>query len=1072
MNNAFRKSSRRAVKKSIIRFVSLILISFLGACVFAGLAAVSPNMRRVGDAYYDKQNVMDVRILSTYGFTQEDVQAIADTKGVNSVMPSYTLDAMGEVEDKNYTFRLNGLPDISQIDNYINRLELVEGSWPENENEVIIVRTTDGLKNISIGSKIILNESSNPTIADSLDRTTYTVAGVADSTYYLSFMQGNTSIGNGMIDYVLYVPEKNFIVDGYTDLYVTIEGAKSLSTFEDEYFQGTKSTVEELKTLAREREEYRYGIYKEDIAKGKEEYKEAKERVETELADAQKQLKEGAEKLEDAKKQYKEGMDEYTKQEAQAEEKLSSAKETLDSILVQIEEAEVNIIAQESAFHEGEIQLANARTELDNGWNIYHDLWDELKKIEELPEAEKNELESSKSKLMQEKQRLEQGEAEYTEKAEELEQGRIHLQTAKEAIAASRISYQQGLDQYNSQEIEADNKLSKGKLELKEAAEQIEKGEEELAQRQNEYEEGSSEALQQLADAEQEITDAVQKLKDMGDPHWYVLDRNKNESFKSYYDTTKNMQELSTVFPVIFYMVAALVCLTTMTRMVEEDRTLIGTFKALGYSNGKIARRYLEYAAAASLIGGTVGVLVGFWLIPTLIWDAYGMIFMLPKMNPQIYVDIAVWAIAATMLTICLFTGISVKKTLSESPASLMRPKAPKSGQRVFLERIKPIWSRLSFGRKVTVRNIGLNKRRLIMTLMGIAGCTALVVTAFGAKNAVRSIMEDQFGVIFRYNVTVGFHGDTPSDELLDRMENEKYFERYVEVLRKSAQVEGKDNSSYSVFIVSPKDSTVFADYVNFITPMKRDTIPFTDNSVIVSEKLAMNLDIGIGDSLEVSYIGESEPHSVTVTGITENYTFNYIYIGKSAYKESFNNLPGYNQFFAVTKDVHTDEAIKSYLSKASDLGSVSFAEEFMGNIKTSMNSVDNIIWILIIAAGLLALVVIYNLTNINVGERQRELATLKVLGFYDRETYQYIYREIIILSIIGSVLGIFGGIFLYRSVIATVEPDMIFMNRQLTWHGYVGTFVLTMFFTWLVNQFIKPRIRNIDMLESLKSIE
>ena len=1184
MNNAFRKSSRRAVKKSIIRFVSLILISFLGACVFAGLVAVSPNMRRAGDTYYDKQNVMDARILSTFGFTKEDVQAIGDTEGVGSVMAGYTIDAIGTVEDKDYTFRLNSLPDSKKKDTYINRLDLLEGKWPARENEVVIVLPTVGLKNISVGSTITLNKSSNSAIGDTLDKTTYTVTGVAESAYYISFMQGSTSIGNGMIDYVLYVPEKNFIVDGYTDLYVTIEGAKERNTFTDEYFDGTSPVIKELKDLAAEREEIRYNTIKSDIIDGQKEYEESEEKVNTELADAQKQLEEGIEKIPEAKESYEEGLAEYTRKKADAEKQLSSAKEELDSALARIEEAEETISTQKAAFAEGERQLSNARAELDNGWSAYNDAWDEINEAEgtlaekkgELDTAQQNfdiaagtiesetgmtveqveaylpymkerldelirqyhileeqyqklveqvgpdnpaalklyqqlkamdsevlqmkelygslselvaaktqieqgwqsydaaveELNNGKLKLTEEVKKLEEGETVYQEKAAEMENARVQLKEAEETIASGRADYTQGLALFNSQKKEADRKFADAKAELDDAAKEIEKGERELTEKQQEFEEGKTDALQQLADAKQEIRDAKQELKDLGEPHWYVLDRNRNESFVNYYDTITKMQELSSVFPVIFFMVAALVCLTTMARMVDEDRTLIGTFKALGYSNGRIAGRYLSYAAGASIIGSVAGVLFGFWLIPTMVWDAYGMVFALPDMTPEIYFDIAALSIASTTSIICLATGVSVKKTLAESPASLMRPKAPKSGQRVFLENIKPIWNRLSFTKKVTVRNLGLNKRRLVMTLMGIVGCTALVVTAFGAKNAVTSIVDEQFGTIFHYNVTVGFNEDTPSQELTKMMGNEEYIERYVEVMRKSAEVEGEDNKSYSVFIVSPENSSVFADYVTFTGSNKKGKDVFTDDSVIVTEKLAMDLGIGVGDSLEISYLEEDKGHKVTITGITENYTFNYVYIGEHAYGESFEELPEYNQFYGVTKDNHTEEEVKTYLSKASDLGIVSFTDDLMGNIKTSINSVDNIIWILIIAAGLLAFVVIYNLTNINVGERQRELATLKVLGFYDNETYSYIYREIIILSIIGCAIGLLGGIFLYRAVVTTVEPDMIFMNRHLTWQGYAGAGALTMFFTWLVNQCMKPRIRNIDMLESLKSVE
>lgn len=1346
---AFKKSTRRAVKSTATRFVSIVLISFLGAGVFAGLAAVSPNMRRVGDAYYDRQNVMDARMLSTYGFTDEDVAAIRDTEGISGVMASYTVDAAGTVGDKDYTFRINGLPETRDAasPDYMNQLNMVDGRWPEARGEAVIIRSSVGLKNITLGSTVALNEHSNDALADSLGRLEYTIVGVAESPYYLSFMQGNTAVGGGMINYVLYVPRENFIVDGYTDLYVTFQGAKEQNAFENTYSDVVAGPVERLEALADERETLRYDGFRSDLADARQEYadadREADEKLadakaelengETELSDAKEEyakglaeyntqkadadrqladargkLNKGATELADAKKKYADGLAEYAAQKADADRQLADAKEKLedseteladakekcadglaeyaaqkadadrqladakaklDDAAAKIADGESQLAKKKREYASAKSDLSSARAQLSSGWAEYNTkaaaleegkaalaenkgkldaaqaeydagasaaeaatgmtmeeieaalpamkvqldslsqlaqlkaaldadpsneqtqtMWQGALAAAGLDEAQAiaqiSQLEALRAQytqlagLVSAKSTLAQSWAKYNASSEQIAEGAAQLAAAKKTLesggdqvaagsaqlraAAAKLSaaedelaqaksaYQDGLaeyankkaeadtkladaqaeltdaaaqisdgetklsdgwkeydvkkaeadtkladaqaeltdaagqiadgeselssgwKEYNDKKAEADTKLADARAELNDAAAQIADGETKLADGWQEYEDKKLEASTELSDAKQKIDDAEKKLSDLGKPKWYVLDRDLNESYVSYKGDTQRMHDLATVFPAVFYLVAALVCLTTMTRMVDEDRTLIGTFKALGYSNGKIAGRYLSYAASASLIGSLGGIAFGFWLIPTIVWGAYSIVFALPDLTPAFYLGIGILSACMTVLVTTLFTGIAVRNSLRESPADLMRPKAPKSGKRVFLERVKPVWSRLTFTQKVTVRNLGLNKKRLLMSIVGILGCTALVVTALGAKNAVRAIMDDQFGGIFHYQATIGFNGEEPSKELTDLLADGAYFEKTDQILHGSAEaaLDEEGGDAYNVYVVSPKNAEQLTDYITLYDPTAKAEFSFTGDSAVITEKLAQNLKVGAGDTIWVKYLDGDERHPVKVTAVTRNYTFNYVYLGERAYEAAFGEKPAYNQFLAVTVPGHTDDDVKEYLSQAPDLGAVSFTNDVMGNIRTSINSVNTIIWILIIAAGMLAFVVLYNLTNINVGERQRELATLKVLGFYNRETYGYIFRETAILSIIGGLAGLLAGVFLYRAVISTVEPDMILLTRELVWQGYLGAAALTALFTWIVNQCMKPRIKSIDMLESLKSVD
>ena len=1367
MKSAFQKSSARAVKSTSTRFISIVLISFLGAGIFAGLAATSPNMKRVGNDYYDQQNVMDVRLLSTYGFTDEDMEAIRGTEGVSGVMASYSVDSAGSVEDKDYTFRINGLSavlDASDPD-YINQLKMVGGRMPENDNEAIIIQPSIGLKNITLGSTVSLKESSNDALPDTLDRLSYTIVGIAESPYYLSFMQGNTSVGSGKIDYVLYVTRDNFIVDGYTDMYVTVAGAKELEAFEDIYFDHAEVTVERLEALAGERQTLRRDEFQSDLTEAKQEYADADREADEKLADARTELEDGDKELADAKKKYADGLieydekkadadkqlaeaqdkltdaekelvdakrkytdgleeynrqkadaekqlaeardkltdaekeladakrkyadglEEYNRQKADADRQLAEAREELDNAAQKIADGESELSAKKKEFSQAKSALNAARGELDSGWASYGSKASELETgkltlaesktqldgaqaeydagaaaaeaqtgmtVDEIeaalpsmvsqlneskaqydalsqlaalksardaatPETQEYDalnqqyegalqaagltgqqaeylfsqldamqaqiqtvqaqydqlaglvagkqalarkwteynnallqIEQGEAQLAAARQALESGEAEYSSKSAELDSARRKLSAAENELSSAKQAYQSGLTEYNEKKAEAETKLGEAQAELNDAsvkiadgekelaqgwqeyydkkaeaetklteaqaelndasvkiadgekelaegwqeyynkkaeadtkladareelstaAKEIADGEKELADGWQEYEDKKLEASTELADAKIKIEDAQKKLADMGEPKWYVLDRNMNEAFVTYKGDTERMSDLATVFPLVFFLVAALVCLTTMTRMVDEDRTLIGTFKSLGYTNARIAGRYLSYAASASLIGSVIGIIGGFWLIPTIIWGAYGIVFALPQLTPAFYLGIGFLSVFATVFITTLSTGIAAKNTLKDSPADLLRPKAPKSGKRVFLEYVKPVWGRLTFTQKVTVRNLGLNKKRLLMSLVGIIGCTALVVTALGASTAVRRIVNDQFGSIFIYNITVGFNNETPSDELTERLSDEDYFEKTDMFLYSVAEASLKsdDSEAFAMYVVSPKTAEGFSDYVSLSDSETQEPLAFSEDSAIITEKLALNLNIGVGDTLMVKYLDEDEGHSVKVTGITTNYAMNFMYIGKNAYANAFEEDPEYNQFYGIMTGGHTSDEVKTYLSPAPDIGSVSFTDDLMGNIKTSVQSVNKIIWILIIAAGMLAFVVLYNLTNINIGERQRELATLKVLGFYDKETFSYIFRETAILSVIGAIVGLLAGIFLYTAVITTVEPDMILLTRSLSWQSYLLAAILTLFFTWLVNQCMKPRIKNIDMLESLKSVD
>ena len=1206
----FHKSSRRVVRSTLSRFVSLMIISFLGAGVFAGLWAVSPNMTRVGDEYYSSQNVHDVRLLSTYGFTDADVDAVSKADGVKSVMASHYIDASGSVGEKDYTFRVDGLPSDAGSDDedYINRVELVEGRLPTSDDECVIVEPSTGLKGIGVGSTISLSSESNDKLDESLSNTTLKVVGVVKSADYISFMVGSTSVGSGSIDFVLYTPDGNFTVDGYTDLYVTVDGASSLDQFRQAYLDKVGGTTASLEEVKEKRQTLRYDTLWDELNQAWDEYRTSKASTEQTLSQALGQLSDGASKIATAKSQYQSGLEQYEEKSASASSQLSVAQSQLQSAASQISSGQGQIDSKESEYasaasqlssarsalddKEAELaqkkaeyqsaadQLASARSQLDEATGQYQqglsayqqkeqdyeegesqyqaavqslaatrqDLdakqtayqqalaqaqamdegderdaalaqleqtraqldaaeegYSEAKsqldaKASELASA-KQQLDAAKSQLDATKEQIDQGETDYSAKAQQLSQAKAQIDAAEAAISSAegsysekasqlsqarsqldaaetklsqaKASYQEKYQEYVSASQSASSQLSAAKEELDSAKEQIEQAEAELAQKQAQYDDAKSQADQALSDAYDELTQKQSDLESMGDPKWYAFDRTKNEGYVMYKNDVERMEDLATVFPLIYFVVAALVCLTAMTRMVEEDRTLIGTFKALGFSNRTIAGRYLLYAGVASVTGGTIGTLVGFQLIPSIIWGAYGIAYTLPELHPAVYVGIGAASVAAMCAVTLLATLATVMGSLRETPASLMRPKAPRSGKRVLLEYVRPLWRRLSFTQKVTFRNLFLNKRRLLTSLVGIAGCTALVVAACGSYARVNTISSDQFDGVWHYDATVGY--DTDDSTAVSQVLSDKSLVSDSAVVSseaaEAAQSSGASDTK-DITVVCPQDSSSIGSLITMYDPDTGSDVQFGDDSVVITEKLSIMFGVHAGDKIWVKFVTDDSWHELTVTAVTRNYTMNYVYVGKSAYQKAFGSAPTFDRSLVRMADGVSTSELSKRLDGVDGVSFVSLTSDTAQDINTSISSVNTIVLVLVISSGLLAFVVIYNLTTINVAERQREIATLKVLGFYERECNSYILREIWLTAAMGIAIGLWLGSYLYDAILATVEPDVVLLLRTVTPASYLAAAALMVAFTWIVNQCVKPSIRGIDMLESLKSVE
>lgn len=565
-------------------------------------------------------------------------------------------------------------------------------------------------------------------------------------------------------------------------------------------------------------------------------------------------------------------------------------------------------------------------------------------------------------------------------------------------------------------------------------------------------------------------------LADSDDWEWYVLTRESSYSFRDYESSANRMKAIATVFPLFFIIVAGLVCLTTMTRMVEEQRGLIGTYKALGYGKGTIALKYVSYALAASLVGGIIGCIIGLRLFPYIIYDSWNIIYQLPSITYASHTLLSVVAVLSLVLVTLIATLYSCYYELSEEPSVLMRPKAPKSGKKILLEHTF-IWKHMSFTRKVTMRNIFLYKKRFFMTVIGIAGCGALITAGFGIKDSVQSIIDNQYGQIIYYDDILVFNNNADTESIKNVADNIAKDEYYKDSLMDYAytsdvKVSG-ESDDYSTEITVVSNEQDYKDFVTFRSRKDKSELELTDSGVIITEKLAKDLSVKAGDTILIQDDNNKQV-SVNVTGVMEMYINNYIFMTSDYFNQVFGYTPDNNRILGkLTGDDETVQAAigDRYLTDSS-VKSLTFVKANISRFENMIQSLDLVTWVLIISAGMLAFVVLYNLTNVNISERIREIATIKVLGFYDTEVGEYVYRENIILTLIGGVFGLLLGVALHSYIMTTIELDGVMFGAKINISSFLISYGITILFSLLINLIMYPSLKKIPMVESLKSVE
>ena len=1029
MRSAFGKEVARSITHSLGRFVAIAAIVALGTGFYAGLRMTCPDMKLAADAYTDATSLMDVRVVSTLGLSEDDVSALEAVDGVEAVMPARETDVMALISGEQYPLRIHSLDasassstqpsDIeisSEDDGYLNRVALASGRWPENPNECVV--SADRVMNTPtvLGDTVSVCEGTID-LDDVLSTREYTIVGTVHSSYYISSVNmGATSLGSGTIQQYMYVPDGAFSSDyPYTEAFLTVAGARNEIAGSDAYNSIVADALANVEAIAPAREQARYDDLRSDaqskLDDARAEYEQQRSDAEAQLNDALAQLNSAATTIAQSESDLAQGQAAYDAGVAELASQRAVAQERFSSAEAQIAEGEKNLAALKQAFGESDPRVVQAQAQID---------------------ASRAQLEAGRS----------EAQAQFVSAQSTLDASAAQLQSGRASLEQGRSEYYSGLA---------------------------------------EYEENRAKANEEFADVEAELAEAQKKIDDIEMPSWLVMDRAKNYGSESFTSDAERVDHIAQVFPFIFFLVAALVSLTTMTRMVEEERVLIGTFKALGYSRARITMKYIIYAAIASVVGSALGIAVLSLVLPTVIMEAYAIIYYVPHGMVSIDLPLALLSAGLGVGVTLVATWAAALNTLREQPAHLMLPRAPKAGKRILLERVRPLWRRLSFSWKITCRNLFLYKKRFVMTLIGIAGCTALLLTGLGLQNSINDIIDKQFGELIGYNVVVR-GSDDMAQESRDRVDalltdvGEATLSSHAQMTSMIAV--GSQGTDSSVTVIVPENDDEFAGFWNMRERLSGNPVSIGDDGVVVTEKLATMLGVGVGGQVvlaEPDDMGNatSDTKTLTITAVMENYIGNYVMVGRSAYAEVFAEEPHFTTSYALmTTNADARADFTDQVREVEGVKTVAYNDETIDTYRTMLRSVNMIVVVLVVAAAMLAFIVLYNLTNINITERVREIATLKVLGFTPREVDQYIFRETILLSILGCVVGLALGVFLEGFVIVTAEVDQVMFGRDIHASSFVIAFFLTMVFTVFVTFVMRRKLAAVDMIESLKSNE
>lgn len=1054
--NVLKKDFLMEIKGSLGRFLSIFFIVALGVSLFVGLTATEPDMISSGDTYADENRLMDIKVVSTYGLTQKDLDGVKRLPSVEEAEGSYSTDLLCSVGDNMEVLHVMSFTE------EMNQITVTQGRLPKTEKECVIDEVFLAATEYEIGDELELKSGTEAEISDSLKGDVFTIVGACNSPLYFGEARGSSTIGKGTVGGFLILLPEAFAMDVYTEIFVTVKGAQDAMAFTEEYDLLVEEALEHLQLI----QDVRCEIRKDDLAE-----------------DAQLQI-------DDARNELNEKKNEAEKLLQENEDKLDAAALELELGKLQIETGKIGIESGKAQIESGKAQLEAGRVELEAGKaelikskEIYEQIMEPLRSEKENLETQLTDLENSLNDLMPEQQEEVRNVIQSLRDGISELEGEIRTITSEfEAEMAAgeqqMIEAEQVLKEKEAELLAAEKELLAAEKKLKDSQAQLSSGSNEIASGREELDDARKEMESQIADGEDKIREAEEEIAELEMPVWYIFDRSSIPEYEGYGDNAERIGALSVVFPGMFFMVAALISLTTMTRMVEEQRVQIGTLKALGFSDFSIIKKYLYYALAATLGGSLFGVLVGEKLFPFVIIAAYKMTVY--KHLPYILIPYR-WGyalMAAFIAVLCTggATILSCYRELLSQAAALMRPEAPKIGKRTLVESVPFLWKRLNFTWKSSIRNLFRYKKRFFMTLFGIGSCMGLLMVGFGLRDSITSIADFQYGELQLYGSSV-YLSDSMKDEQRTELEHylkgNRKIDHYMSAHMSNLTLSNGEEETEAYLMVAG-DLSVIDEFFVYRDRKSKERYELNEEGVILTEKASKLLGVKAGDEIFISNEGKNE-EKVRVASVCENYAGHFLYMTSSYYEKIYEEEITYNNILIKTEQGVSDqelEKIGEEILEFEDILNVQYTTDQSAQLNGMVVALDKVMILLIVVAGMLSFVVLYNLNNINITERRRELATLKVLGFYNMEVAKYVYRENILLTFLGVLVGCVAGRLLHYFTVITVEVDVAMFGREVSLFSYVICAIFTVGFSVLVNWFMYFKLKKIDMVESLKSVE
>lgn len=1108
---ALHKDIRKSITHSMGRFISIMLLMLLGSFALVGLFVTGPNMRETGTHYFNELNVADITILSTYGLDESEIECINNASNILDVEYSYLKDVV--IEDTITSFRIFSKSE------RISQYELVEGNFPTENDEIAIASKYQG--EYEIGDTIKFTEKADEAGNTVLKQTEFTIVGFINSSdIIISINNGQSTSGTGELEGYAIVNEDVFDSDVYMMAKLTFTDTQNLDYFSDEYSEIVQEHKMELKELLEDQQDIRFASikseYQEEIDNAQKEVDDAKQELEdarvelenasNEIAENEKLLADAASEISSSEKTLKSKQSEYDNSVDEYNQKLEEYNSNLDALNAsksELESAKSEISSSQQELDNNLQTLENAKSEYSSGISKLTSTISNLENLINSSSASDEELYKYQTQLSLYSAQLEAVTNEYeTFMSETYTPGIIAINAAQDTInqkneeieAAEKTiteseetlnSAKSQLDSASKELASAKSQLSSGYTKLANAKKEYNSGVNELNNAKAEYEdakkefdEKEAEALAEIADAESEIADAQDTLDALEKPTYSVYNRAEAPGGYGYeiYETIADIVDsLARIFPVFLYFVAALVTLTTMTRFVSEERINIGTLKSLGYEDKDIIKKFTIYGAIAGLTGTILGIILGHTLMPYIVYSAYRGGYTLPAMELHFHIGISITAIILSLVSSVIPTYIVAKKALQEKPAELLLPKAPKAGSKIFLERLTLIWNKLSFTKKVTARNIFRYKSRMFMTIFGVAGAAALLFAGFSVQSSISGINKRQFEELLKYDIIVSVNDNIDEEESneIDSLLNSSDIKSYMSIYYESATKESETDGTQKISIIIPENDEELKNYVTLVNRKSQEEIALTNDGVIVSEKFADVFDLKVGDTFTFTDDTDTQ-RTAKVSAIAEMYASHFMLMTSDQYEEIYGKEYETNAKIILLNE-STTENTRIQSAKFMELSGVQAVVQntmIYDQINTIVESLNQIMLVLIVVAGLLGIVILYNLTNINVAERIRELCTIKVLGFYDNEVTMYIYRETIMLSILGVIVGWGLGLILHSYILAVVPPSTIMFSPSVWIGAYIIPFITIAVISVILGFYINRKLKYVDMLEALKSVD